>query len=172
MYKFVGRVDQQVKIRGFRVELGEVEAQLSKLRGVAGCAVVLRRERAGEPALVAFWVAAAEGSAVLEEELRGKLRGVLPEYMVPARFEELERLPLTLNQKVDRKFLTETDLSEVLQRCGRVARGVRPHSAGAGESRLIDEVRRIAAGVLQKDAGAMEVDRPLTELGFDSIRFT
>ena len=47
--------------------------------------------RAGERRL-AFDVAA----------VRRRLRAVLPDYMVPARFVVLERLPLTANGKVDR----------------------------------------------------------------------
>ena len=52
---FHGRIDDQVKIRGFRVELGEIEAKLADLPGVAQAAVVLRNDDEIEQ-LVAFVV--------------------------------------------------------------------------------------------------------------------
>ena len=52
---FRGRIDDQVKVRGFRVELGEIEAKLAGLPGVAHAAVVLRNANETEQ-LVAFVV--------------------------------------------------------------------------------------------------------------------
>ncbi len=52
---FHGRIDDQVKVRGFRVELGEIEAKLAGLPGVAHAAVVLRNDNEIEQ-LVAFVV--------------------------------------------------------------------------------------------------------------------
>ncbi|MDB5545814.1 MAG: non-ribosomal peptide synthetase, partial [Hyphomicrobiales bacterium] len=50
---FRGRIDDQVKIRGFRVELGEIEAKLAEIPGIAQAAVVLRNDD-GVDQLVAF----------------------------------------------------------------------------------------------------------------------
>ncbi|MYU07840.1 amino acid adenylation domain-containing protein [Streptomyces sp. SID8366] len=54
--EFVGRADDQVKLRGHRIELGEVEAHVAAADGVAQAAVVLREDRLGEPAIVAYVV--------------------------------------------------------------------------------------------------------------------
>ncbi|KAA0209195.1 MAG: amino acid adenylation domain-containing protein [Proteobacteria bacterium] len=99
----LGRLDGQLKLRGFRIEAGEVEAALARCAGVAQCAVGLRAAAGGEPALVAWLV--ADGAAPSAASLRAALRPVLPEYMVPAHFLFLERLPLTANGKLDRRAL-------------------------------------------------------------------
>ncbi len=103
---FLGRLDHQVKVRGFRIELGEIETALVALPGVRE-AVVLVREDAGDRLLVAYVVGDIGGIAVeeLRRSLREQLRERLPDYMVPAAFVALAALPLTANDKVDRKAL-------------------------------------------------------------------
>ena len=107
---YVGRSDQQVKIRGFRIELGEIEARLLEAPGVREAAVVVR-ETAGGKQLVAYVAPEAPGAA-LGEALAARLRAILPEYMLPSRFVQLERLPLSANGKLDRKSLPEPSLTE------------------------------------------------------------
>jgi acyl carrier protein len=99
-------VDQQVKIRGFRIELGEIEAVLNEHAEVRESVVVVREQAPGEKRLEAYVVARSEQpSAELVNELRNWLRERLPEYFVPAVFILLDKLPLTLNGKVDRRAL-------------------------------------------------------------------
>ena len=50
--EFLGRVDQQVKIRGFRVELGEVEAALTRRTDVRDAIVVDHLDQRNERQLV------------------------------------------------------------------------------------------------------------------------
>ncbi|MGH7559885.1 MAG: amino acid adenylation domain-containing protein, partial [Gemmatimonadales bacterium] len=101
--EFVGRADQQVKIRGFRVELGEIEAALGEHPEVQSAAVTATNG-AGDPRLVAY-VVATTGFAPRAAALREFLGRRLPDYMLPAAFVPLERLPLTANGKVDRAAL-------------------------------------------------------------------
>lgn len=97
--EYLGRFDHQVKIRGHRIELGEVEAAIARHPRVREVAVLAREDR-----LVAYVVG--------ESDLRGFVRQSLPEYMVPAHFVRLERLPLTENGKVDRRALAQQSIGE------------------------------------------------------------
>ncbi|HEX6501142.1 MAG TPA: amino acid adenylation domain-containing protein [Micromonosporaceae bacterium] len=94
---FVARADRQVKLNGYRVELGEVEAALRRLPGVADAAVVPHSRR-GQ--LLAY-VSPSGAVATPVEELRASLRAVLPGYMVPVGYVTLPALPRTPNGKID-----------------------------------------------------------------------
>ncbi|MEW1569301.1 amino acid adenylation domain-containing protein [Streptomyces sp. NPDC093509] len=94
--EFLGRADEQVKIRGFRVEPGEVEAALASCPGVRQAVVAVRPGEDGEKRLVGYAV-----GEVTAPELRTRLIGLLPDYLVPAHLVVVEELPLTANGKVD-----------------------------------------------------------------------
>jgi amino acid adenylation domain-containing protein len=102
--EFLGRLDHQIKLRGHRIELGEIEAVIAEHPAVRAAAVVLREDRAGHPQLVAYAVASRNGDRLVGE-LQAFLKERLPVFMVPARFELLESLPLTSTGKVDRRAL-------------------------------------------------------------------
>ncbi|HLP62487.1 MAG TPA: amino acid adenylation domain-containing protein, partial [Candidatus Deferrimicrobium sp.] len=103
--EFLGRIDQQVKIRGFRIELGEIENRLLKHDHVKEAVVIDRQDR-GEKYLCAYIVPLS--NFVLEAaELKNYLSGSLPDYMIPAFFIEIAKIPLNPNGKIDRKALPE-----------------------------------------------------------------
>ncbi|MFZ3492841.1 amino acid adenylation domain-containing protein [Streptomyces sp. 5.8] len=101
---YLGRGDDQIKVRGYRVEPGEIEAALTALPGITQ-AVVLARGEGVKQSLVAYLERPAGGEPPAAAELRATLGEVLPDYMVPARYVVLERLPLLAHGKVDRKAL-------------------------------------------------------------------
>ena len=100
--EFVGRSDGQVKIRGFRVETKEVEAVIRDFPGVKDVTVQPFDNPSGGKFIAAYVV--CEGDldvkALTEFILKQK-----PPYMVPAAFAKLDKIPLNVNQKVDRKAL-------------------------------------------------------------------
>jgi amino acid adenylation domain-containing protein len=101
-YEHLGRRDQQVKIRGARVELGEVEAVLSRQERVREVAVIDREDAAGYKYLCAY-VVMGEGGEV--SELRRAAEEGLSEYMVPSAYVVMGELPRTISGKVDRRAL-------------------------------------------------------------------
>ncbi|MGB8832599.1 MAG: amino acid adenylation domain-containing protein [Candidatus Sulfotelmatobacter sp.] len=101
--EFLGRRDNQVKIRGFRVELGEIESALLQHADVHEAAVVLHEDAVGNKRLVAHVVRSQQTAA--ENELRRHVQKRLPDYMVPAEFIFLQKMPLTPNGKINRRAL-------------------------------------------------------------------
>ena len=100
--EWLGRNDDQVKIRGHRIELGEVKNTLLRHAAVQDAVVIAHGRPADE--LAAYFSARERLSA---DELRSHLGAVLPPYMVPHCFIQLDALPLTANGKVDRKALPD-----------------------------------------------------------------
>ncbi|MEV6823927.1 amino acid adenylation domain-containing protein [Amycolatopsis sp. NPDC051102] len=105
LLEFRGRADDQIKIRGFRVELGEIEAALAAEPDVRQAAAVLRG-RGADARLIGYAVP-APGTALDPADLRRRLRGRLPDYMVPADVVVLTAMPLGDNAKVDRAALPD-----------------------------------------------------------------
>ncbi|WP_206795720.1 non-ribosomal peptide synthase/polyketide synthase [Amycolatopsis sp. MtRt-6] len=101
--EFTGRADDQVKVRGFRVELGEVEAALTRHPGVAAAVAAVQQDDSGHKRLVACFV--AEPGTEPVGELREFLARSLPGHLVPSAMLELPALPLSPSGKVDRRAL-------------------------------------------------------------------
>ncbi|CAM3876838.1 Tyrocidine synthase 3 [Pseudomonas reidholzensis] len=99
----LGRNDDQVKIRGFRIELGEIQQQLAQCPGIGDVVVMAVPAEQGPLRLVAWFTRL--DAALQASDLRSHLRGRLPEYMVPAAFVALQRMPLSNNGKVERRAL-------------------------------------------------------------------
>ncbi|AZE49483.1 Polyketide synthase [Pseudomonas chlororaphis] len=110
LLEFLGREDGQLKVRGFRIEAGEIENILRGHPQVRECVVTLHQRGSGgdaEGVLTAYVVISAP--AILDEafksDLRQRVARDLPAYMVPSLYVRLDALPLTPNNKIDRKAL-------------------------------------------------------------------
>jgi amino acid adenylation domain-containing protein len=100
--EILGRLDNQVKVRGYRIELGEIESCLLKLDEIKEAVVVEKSDDNDTKYLCAYVVARDE---IKVSKLRENLLKKLPEYMVPAFFIQLEKIPTTLNGKIARNLL-------------------------------------------------------------------
>ena len=155
--EFLGRIDHQVKIRGFRIELGEVESVLGKHPLLREVVVVAREDQPGQKRLVAYAVA-QPATLPTVGVLRSFLQERLPEYMIPAAFVLLEKMPVTHNGKIDRRALPAPGRTRPVLAVPFVA----PNT-------LIEEIlAEIFCAVLALDS--VGVNDNFFELGGDSLR--
>jgi acyl-coenzyme A synthetase/AMP-(fatty) acid ligase len=102
--RYFGRRDHQVKTRGYRVELGEIEATLSRHQAVEEAVLVAVPDDQFGHLLHAI-VVCKPNCKVVENELKGFLKEALPVYMVPEHIEFRAELPHTYSDKIDRDAL-------------------------------------------------------------------
>ncbi|WP_203828582.1 Pls/PosA family non-ribosomal peptide synthetase [Actinoplanes palleronii] len=100
---FLGRGDEQVKLGGRRIELGEVDAALQALPGVAGAAAAVKRTAAGNQLLVGYLVA-RDGDGFDLAAATERIREQLPAALVPL-LAVIDDLPTRTSGKVDRAAL-------------------------------------------------------------------
>ena len=108
MLEFIGRNDQQVKISGHRIEMGEIETAIVQHPEIGSCALKVNCHQ-GVKRLVAYLVASSGQAAPEATDLRRFLKQRIPEYMIPASYLVMPRLPMTANGKIDRNALPEPD---------------------------------------------------------------
>ncbi|KIO77525.1 hypothetical protein TH53_08775 [Pedobacter lusitanus] len=111
---FIGRRDDQVKVRGYRIELGEIENAVQQSGLVSACVVLAHADESGQKRLIGY-VVANEKQRFDRDLLVTYLEAHLPEYMVPHVFLELEKFPLTINGKLDKKALPDVNHIEIVR---------------------------------------------------------
>lgn len=97
---FKGRKDSLIKHMGYRIELGEIEHILvNDLKLVKNCCVVYHYQKK-EIALV------YEKTEFDNMQIRKQLVSVVPKYMIPTIWIEMDELPRNTNGKIDRLALS------------------------------------------------------------------
>ncbi|HJQ00135.1 MAG TPA: non-ribosomal peptide synthetase [Jatrophihabitans sp.] len=156
---FLGRLDRQVKIGGHRIEPAEVEAVLTAQHGVRD-AVVFADNSAGSARLAAV-VVPVEDDADLLDKVRGQVRTLLPERMVPSSWYVRDSLPVTASGKLDVQALV-TGSDHV-----RAETSEAVHGAELSEEYFQSLVSRVWADVLRSDD--FGIDDAFFDIGGDSL---
>ncbi|OQE08795.1 hypothetical protein PENVUL_c008G03992 [Penicillium vulpinum] len=154
--EFHGRIagDKQIKLRGFRVDLGEIEHCIFRNsqsigKGLVDIAVISRPREDDEQnvQLIAFFVPSQiydkQERHVFVTELHALISSQLNYYMLPSGYHFLERLPVTIGGKVDRRALLSIDLDPVL-----------PFSDPSNTDENLNDVEKSAIKIFQKVLGS------------------
>jgi amino acid adenylation domain-containing protein len=110
--EYLGRNDDQIKIRGFRIEPGEIESIIFTLKKVKQVIVIKKTDPSGNDHLIAY-IVTQSGKTIVKDELWKRLTEKLPAHMIPAFFVFLEELPLSPNNKIDKKSIPEPDWNDL-----------------------------------------------------------
>lgn len=194
MISFVGRKDMQLKLHGQRFEPGEVEHNLMAYEQVKIAAVINPKAGRFKGRLVATLTLAfttgnaTESNTVLKlldgsdrtvasrqiNDIKSRLEGQVPSYMVPSVWAVVYRVPLTPSAKIGKRDITiwlETMNDETADDIMAFA-GVDEEEDTAeqrGNKEMEERLRQIIARVLGLDADQVLLGRSFISLGGDSI---
>lgn len=101
---FFGRKDSEIKIKGIRVELDEIKTKVNSYNDIVNSEVLCLKDKNGNKYLGVVFVSDKLENIV---ELKKYLKSFLPSSVIPRKFVQIEKMPLTLNHKIDKKKLVE-----------------------------------------------------------------
>jgi len=104
---FLGRADTQIKSRGHRIELGEVAAALNAVDALRESAAFAVPTTGFEGAVICCAYVVQPDRSLNPAGLRSELSKMLPAYMLPTRWIEMQELPKNANGKIDTRRLKE-----------------------------------------------------------------
>ncbi|MFZ0226411.1 MAG: amino acid adenylation domain-containing protein, partial [Mycobacterium sp.] len=99
--EFVGRADHRVKLSGYRVELGDVEAALRRIPGVAMAVAALVPTPGGTFMLAA--AVRADNARLTSAGVLQAMAELVPAHMIPRQVSLVEQIPFTVGGKIDRR---------------------------------------------------------------------
>ena len=154
--EYIGRNDSQVKIRGYRIELGEIENKLLNYPDIKQ-AIVLAKEHAVEQTntkyLLAYYVS---DNKLDEDKIQSYLATQLPEYMLPQTLIHINKLPITISGKLNKKALPEPKLANQSE-CTAI------------KNELENNIRKLYAQVLNLPVTQIGIKSDFFKMGGDSI---
>ncbi|PLB48311.1 acetyl-CoA synthetase-like protein [Aspergillus steynii IBT 23096] len=181
--QYLGRIDNQVKLRGQRIELGEVERHVLECFFEAKQTIVdlvTLADPGSYPVLTAFIllsdaqpgeeeiIAGANASFRSQiESAENLLKSRLPNFMIPALFLPVSRIPLSPSGKADRRQLRDrlSALSRKDLRVYSFPESAKRHASSKAESVL----QKALSTVLKLPLDDIGMDDNFFHLGGDSI---
>ncbi|RPB21806.1 hypothetical protein L211DRAFT_827739 [Terfezia boudieri ATCC MYA-4762] len=179
-FDFLGRADDQVKLRGQRLEIGEINTTLKRADSnvKAAATLVLRHPKQQRDQLVSFFsvngagmekrsshlITTGEYSTLIGSLLNSCKRN-LPIYMVPTHFLPLSEIPLSVNNKVDNKRLTQIYMDASLEVLQSLAYREKEGSLSAAE----EKIQSILVEMTRLQRQDIRGTSTIFELGLDSV---
>lgn len=156
--EFQGRMDFQIKIRGHRIELGEIEAAISEILSIKDLKTVVVNHNS--VINICAFVVLEKGDALNKIEMDEKLGKKIPNYMLPSLYIYVDKIPLTLNGKIDIKKLNALAVEEIEDRF-KVSERIEE----------LSEIQRKIYGIWCEMFGTEEIsiDEDFFDCGGDSI---
>lgn len=153
--EFLGRSDNQIKIRGYRIELGEIEECIKKCKDIEDSAATIY-ENGHERSI--FVVFTSKQVSIDISDVMKQLTLMLPEYMIPSKIKQVEKIPLTLNGKVDKKAILQY-------------RDVDQETVGKNNREPMNKVQKMVYEILSEALGTKELKNGdnLYHFGADSL---
>lgn len=155
--EFIGRKDNQVKIRGHRIELGEIENAILSYEDVKEAVVLVKENETTEKEIVVFMISDKE---LKSNDIKSFLVTVLPNYMIPSLYVQLEKFPLSSSGKVERKLLLSMQENQISSGVDYLA------PRDSQEQKLIE----ILSQNLDKDQDKISIHDNFFDLGANSLK--
>jgi D-alanine--poly(phosphoribitol) ligase subunit 1 len=92
---FIGRKDTQIKHLGHRIELGEIETACNSMIEIMSCCILYEQSQI-------ICIYESKTNSFNNNSFKNKLINLLPKYMIPSRFHQIDEMPLNQNGKIDR----------------------------------------------------------------------
>lgn len=176
---FLGRKDNQVKLRGQRLEIDEIEAVIKGCQDIQDTVcVVAKHPKQDKDQLIAFIginesrkqgkpeLCPADPTKHLIQAARTACEERLPGYMVPTHFLPIQRIPLSVNNKVEEKLLRQLYAN-------LPTTAIQSYAAQADGQQSLSEaehkVARVLAELLKIDENDLKPSSNIFTLGLNSI---
>ena len=112
--KYYCRIDGMVKFRGLRIELEEIDNQILKIDYIRNSATVIRKDSSNHSEIVTFVILKSIKSEIDASAISAIIGKWLPAYMLPSYYVILEEMPLNVNAKINRKYLSTEKINDIL----------------------------------------------------------
>ena len=152
VFVYLGRIDHQVKIRGYRIELEEIETYLHLFPNILEA--VAKEVELNDVKIIEAIYTGTENIDV--NALTSYLKTCLPDYMIPAKFTQIESFAYTANGKIDRN---RSYVSGAFFESENTPNNL---------SLIQNEIYEVIKSALKKD---ISIDKDLSVVGIDSITF-